>query len=97
KIAEKSVAEKAGFMAGDEIVMVNGRDVNYWNDFVDIIRSSPNKAMNITVKRGNDFKRLSLTVPEEAAIGVQLDSKDLMVTDEYSFLEAIPAGFNKTN
>lgn len=97
KVLEKSVAEEAGFMAGDEIVMVNGKDVNYWNDFVDIIRSSPNKAMNITVKRGDDLKRLSLTVPEEAAIGVQVDIKDLSVTDEYSFFEAIPAGFNKTN
>ncbi len=96
KIYSETVAEEAGFMAGDEIVMVNGRDVNYWNDFVDIIRSSPNKAMNITVKRGDDLKRLSLTVPEEAAIGVQLDIKDLRVTDEYSFLEGIPAGFTKT-
>lgn len=96
EISEKSVAEEAGFMAGDEIVMVNGRDVNYWNDFVNIIRSSPNKAMNITVRRGDDLKRLSLTVPKEAAIGVQLDRKDLLVTDEYGFFGAIPAGFNKT-
>ena len=97
EVIEESVAEEAGFMAGDEIAMVNGRDVNYWNDFVDIIRSSPNKAMNFTVKRGDDLKRLSLTVPEEAAIGVVLDGKDLLVTDEYNFFEAIPAGFHKTN
>lgn len=96
EITKKSVAEEAGFKAGDEIVMVNGKDVNYWSDFVNIIRSSPNKAMNITVRRGDDLRRLSLTVPEEAAIGVQLDRKDLLVTDEYGFFEAIPAGFNKT-
>ena len=96
KVFPGKVAEKAGLQAGDEIAMVNGKDLIYWNDFVDIVQSSANKPLRITVKRGNDLKQISLTVPEEAAIGVRADLKDLNVTDNYTFMSAIPAGFNKT-
>lgn len=96
EVTPGKVAVKAGLLAGDEVVMVDGKDVIYWNDFYRIIQSSANKSMRITVRRGNDLKQVSLTVPEEGAIGVALDIKDLRVTDTYSFLGAIPAGFTKT-
>lgn len=96
EVTPGKVAVKAGLLAGDEVVMVDGKDVIYWNDFYRIIQSSANKPMRITVRRGNDLKQVSLTVPEEGAIGVALDIKDLRVTDTYSFLGAIPAGFTKT-
>jgi len=52
--------------------------------------------LEIEVMRNGRLQQLSVTVPEEGAIGVLMGSEDLFVTDEYSFLEAIPAGYNET-
>ena len=90
------VAAKAGLLAGDEVVMVNGKDVIYWNDFYKIIQASAGKSIRVTVKRGNDLKLAALTVAEDGTIGVKVDVKDLRITDDYSFFGSIPAGFNKT-
>ncbi|SNQ42620.1 RIP metalloprotease RseP [Cellulophaga lytica] len=90
------VAEKAGVLKGDEIVAVNGQKTAYWNEFVGVIKKSPEKEIELEVLRNGQPKTLQMTVPEEAAIGVVLSREDLFVTDNYSFGAAIPEGFNKT-
>ncbi|WP_077401230.1 RIP metalloprotease RseP [Cellulophaga omnivescoria] len=90
------VAEKAGVLKGDEIVAVNGQKTTYWNEFVSIIKKSPNKEIELEVLRKGQTEKLHMVVPEEAAIGVVLNREDLFVTDTYSFGAAIPEGFNKT-
>ncbi|MGJ8732630.1 MAG: RIP metalloprotease RseP [Cellulophaga sp.] len=90
------VAEKAGVLKGDEIVAVNGQKTSYWNEFVGVIKKSPEKEIELEVLRNGQPKTLRMTVPEEAAIGVVLNREDLFVTDTYSFGAAIPEGFNKT-
>ncbi|TVZ07994.1 regulator of sigma E protease [Cellulophaga sp. RHA_52] len=90
------VAEKAGVLKGDEIVAVNGQKTAYWNEFVGVIKKSPEKEIELEVLRNGQPKTLQMTVPEEAAIGVVLNREDLFVTDSYSFGAAIPEGFNKT-
>ena len=96
KITAGSVAEKAGILANDEIIGVNGKKIAYWDQFVKAIQDSANKKIGIQVLRNGETKELGLTVPKEAAIGVMLNTEDLVVTDNYSFIQSIPAGFNKT-
>ncbi len=96
KITTGSVAEKAGILANDEIIGVNGKTIAYWDQFVKEIQDSANKKISIQVLRNGETKELNLTVPKEAAIGVMLNTEDLVVTDTYTFLQSIPAGFNKT-
>ncbi|SFW48857.1 RIP metalloprotease RseP [Cellulophaga fucicola] len=91
-----SAADNGGVVKGDEIVAVNGKKASYWNEFVGVIQSSPEKDIEVEVLRNGQTKSLNITVPKEAAIGVVLSKKDLFVTDEYSFFGAIPEGFNKT-
>ncbi|WP_435313861.1 RIP metalloprotease RseP [Cellulophaga fucicola] len=91
-----SAADNGGVVKGDEIVAVNGKKASYWNEFVGVIQSSPEKNIEVEVLRNGETKNLNITVPKEAAIGVVLSKKDLFVTDEYSFFGAIPEGFNKT-
>ena len=95
-VADSSVAENAGIMPGDEIVAVNSKEVIYWDEFRSIIRNSVNKNLDISVRRDGRLEKLNLTVPDEGAIGIQLDIEDLRITDTYGFFEAIPAGFNRT-
>lgn len=95
-VLPNSVASRAGLQSGDLIVSVNDKSTAYWNEFVTEIQSSANKSLAISVKRNGSVENLSLTVPEEGAIGVMLNTDDLVVTDEYSVLAAIPAGFTET-
>lgn len=96
KVQPNSVAEKAGLMPGDEIKGVNGVDTQYWDEFRSKIGASANQKLDISVLRNGSTEHLELTVPDEGIIGIELDLTDLRVTDNYNFLEAIPAGYKRT-
>ncbi|MEO1012250.1 MAG: RIP metalloprotease RseP [Bacteroidota bacterium] len=96
KVVEGSVAEKAGIIGGDQIVKVNDVDIAFWDQFRQAIGNSAGEDLSIQVVREGRPKELFLQVPEEGMIGVQLDFEDLRVTDTFSLLSAIPAGFKRT-
>jgi regulator of sigma E protease len=95
-VLANSVADRAGILVGDKIVAVNEEPNSFNHEFQRIIRSSAGKPVEIGVVRDGKMEKLNLTVPKEGAIGVIMGRDDLYVIDEYSFLEAIPAGFNET-
>jgi len=95
-VVPNSIADKAGVNPGDYIISINDEPNTFTYEFRDKISSSPNKAIRLGVKREGALKTLNLTIPEEGAIGVYMGRENLFVTDEYSFLSAIPAGFNET-
>ena len=95
-VLANSVADRAGILVGDKIVAVNEEPNSFNHEFQRIIRSSAGKPVEIGVMRDGRMEKLNLTVPKEGAIGVIMGRDDLYVIDEYSFLEAIPAGFNET-
>jgi regulator of sigma E protease len=95
-VSANSVADKAGIRAGDEIVGANGAPVAYWNDFRKIVQDSRGEELSVSLKRNGREQETTLTVPEEALIGVEVEVEDLRVTDEYNFFEAIPAGFTRS-
>lgn len=96
KVQPNSVAERAGMLPGDEIIGVNGQETQFWDELSAKIRASANQKLDISVLRNGATEHLGLTVPDEAKIGIELDLTDLRVTDNYSFLAAIPAGYNRT-
>jgi len=50
----EGAAAKAGFKVGDEIVAVNRQDVRRWDDWVQWVRQSPQKALSVKIRRGNE-------------------------------------------
>ncbi|MCK0144306.1 RIP metalloprotease RseP [Arenibacter sp. F26102] len=96
KVQPESVAEQAGLLPGDEIIGVNGVDTKFWDEFRSKIGASANQKLDISVLRNGATELLELTVPEEGIIGIELDLTDLRVTDNYGFIEAIPAGYKRT-
>ncbi|MEZ5331024.1 MAG: RIP metalloprotease RseP [Thermoanaerobaculia bacterium] len=60
QVAEDSPAAEAGLLAGDEIVAIAGKEVDSWDQVQFAFVTSPERAVPLTVERGE--QRLELTV-----------------------------------
>jgi regulator of sigma E protease len=56
-----SVAEQAGFKAGDRIFKVDQIDVADWRDWVNYVRAHPKQALDVVVDRDGQKLHLSVT------------------------------------
>jgi len=61
-------AERGGLRAGDEIISVNGESILGWSHWVTVIRSNPELALDVIVKRGESEARLEIR-PELVRLG----------------------------
>ncbi|MFC4268303.1 RIP metalloprotease RseP [Polaribacter marinivivus] len=90
----------------DIITSVNGNKINYYDEAEAILANYKGEKVSATVLRGNETKTIDLQVTNEGKIGVVFSTisfKDLekigyytLANKEYSFLESIPAGWNKS-
>ncbi|MDR0794029.1 MAG: RIP metalloprotease RseP [Chitinophagaceae bacterium] len=99
KVADTSVAQKAGLKDGDKIVEANGTPIQFYDQFKEVIQANKNKPLTIKVLRGNDTVAINLTVPKAGMIGIATqipDSVYQFTKLQYGFLESLPAGLNKS-
>lgn len=98
-VLQGSVAEKAGFKHGDQVLAVNGESTYFFDQFRGRMQANKNKDVSIQVLRGADTVQLSTHVPETAMLGLSLDDtavvKGMTETRHYGFLQSFPAGFTK--
>ena len=90
----------------DIITSINGNKIDYYDEAEAILANYKGEKVSATVLRGNETKTIDLQVTNEGKIGVVFSTisfKDLEKLDyytlankEYSFLESIPAGWNKS-
>ena len=59
-------AATAGLMTGDRIVAVDGRPVDFWLDFVSVVRESAGRSLHLEVRRGDETLGFDI-VPESVA------------------------------
>ena len=94
-VAEGSEAERAGLMAGDSIIALNGTPVCIASDFVEMLGNHKQEEVILTVMRGNDTLNIAATPDTAGKIGfVVKPSIDIFEVKhiDYNFIEAIPAG-----
>ena len=101
-------AKKSGLLKYDEILTVNGKEVESWNEWVSIIRDNPQNVLTVEVLRSNGIVQIELT-PES----VQSDNETIgrigaaalepgklfesyFTRESYSAFEAIPKAIVKT-
>jgi regulator of sigma E protease len=101
-----SAASKAGLHTGDLIVSAQGQAITLWQDFVKIVRASPDKAIPLQVQRAGQI--LAITVVPEATteqgvvigrIGAAMDQAaldEVLTTVQYAPLPALQKAFAKT-
>lgn len=94
-----SNAEKAGLKKGDKLIGVDSVQTPFFQDFQRELRKRKNADVNIVALRGNDTVSIKVRANEDGMIGVgSVGLKELGFETEvkkYSFLESIPAGFNR--
>ena len=90
----------------DIITSINGNKIDYYDEAEAILANYKGEKVSATVLRGNETKTIDLQVTNEGKIGVVFSTisfKDLeklgyytLANKEYSFLESIPTGWNKS-
>lgn len=94
---ENSGAAKAGIQSGDLITSVNGEKVTYYSDFIEKMTAfEANENISISVERDGASRLFDVKLSDEKKAGIYPSVTDLSVTDSYSLLASIPAGFNRT-
>ncbi|HKI73254.1 MAG TPA: RIP metalloprotease RseP, partial [Pseudomonadales bacterium] len=100
-------AMKSGLSPGDEVVSVNGDKVSGWEAFVDKVQGSPNKPLDLAVKRKGQVVHLTVVprieVRDGSAVGYIGASRQpiklppaMQRKVSYPFYEAIVPAVKKT-
>ncbi len=104
-VSKGSAADNAGLNVGDELIAINGYEINVWEDAVEHIRDNPNTALTLTVLREGALTELTLTPDLQstsntgyAGIAPKIEEwpDNYQFTLQYGPLAAIPAAFEKT-
>ena len=98
-VIDNSAAQEGGLEVGDIIIGINDFETPYYQDFVKNIKQYKNQDITIKVVRDFDTLALAMHLPEEGVIGAYLAPISTCFefeTKEYTFVQAIPAGFSKT-
>lgn len=106
KVSDDSPNKKSGLKAKDIVTAINGETLKYYDEAEDILSKYKGQKVNAIILRGTETKEIPLKVTDDGKIGVVfagLKFKDLekigyydLADIEYSFAEAIPAGWNKS-
>ena len=91
-----SLAKEAGMIKGDKVIKVGEKYTPYYNEFVEEISKYADKEVVVSVVRENDTLPFTMKLSKDAKLGVYAANNIEYETQNYTFFEAIPKGFNKT-
>jgi regulator of sigma E protease len=89
---------KAGAQVGDRFVAVNGKPVNYYDEFIYTTGGVPNTGFELLALRGADTVMMEVTTDEDGKFGFY--NKSYLeyfepVVVKYSFFQSFPAGIKR--
>ena len=101
KVMPGGAGERAGLLAGDQIVRADGKPVEDGLAFTDMMRASANRAVQLEVERGGRIVSLTVTPELDPATGrgvakVMLSQPVEMVTISSGLFEGIAKGAERT-
>ncbi|MGZ9897919.1 sigma E protease regulator RseP [Shewanella gaetbuli] len=107
-ITANSAAELAGLKVGDKILNINQQPYKDWNGFVDVVQTSANKQISMTVERQGE--RLTLDVTPQAIVNGKGEEvgivgisptapqwpENMRFDLEYGMIDSVTAAVDKT-
>lgn len=91
-------AEKAGFLKGDVITMVDSVEIEYWDEFVSALYVNKGKTLDVQVERSGASESLTVDVDSLGKVGIGVSTVETLETAthvDYSFFGSFPAGFSR--
>ena len=99
-IPDSSINANSGLQPEDRILALNGTNSEYLLDALEFLANHKGDSLVATVARGNELLMIPIVTDTTGKMQVypksQLTDFYTITKREYSFLSAIPAGFNKT-
>lgn len=71
EVVKGSAAQSAGILAGDEVLAINGKQVQNWYSDVQIIRNSKGAPLTLLIKRGGEQLTITASAKLETIDGTQ--------------------------
>ena len=106
QISEDSPNTESALETRDILTSINGTSIKYYDEAKNILNKYKGQEITATVLRNNSVKEVNLQVTEKGVLGVVFTTVPLtdleklgyydLANIKYSFVEAIPAGFNKS-
>jgi len=108
KLTPGGAAERAGLLAGDEVIAADGEPIAAWAEWVEFIRARPEQALTATIVRGGHELQLEMqigSIEENGAtigrIGASVRIPDDLMADmraeqRYGVFAALPVALTKT-
>jgi len=107
KVDPGSAAARAGLQPGDRLVRVGRDTIASWNDFARVARASPDRAVSLTVARGDTLVTVTVTperhteedpvTKQEHAFGVIGVAAVRPPVESHDVLGALGVGWRETN
>ena len=89
-------AKKAGLEKGDKIISINGRSTPLYDEFTNELQKYRSKSVSLgIIRNGQNTTLENVPINENGQLGI-LNKIDLTTKKDYSFLQAIPRGFERT-
>lgn len=95
EVADNSAAQKAGLLAGDKIIEMEGSEVNYFETFSMDKMKFLNQTISLKILRNEEYKMLSISLDSTGIMGFIRNEPVLYSRRYFSFFEAVSVGFNK--
>lgn len=96
-------AIKAGLMKGDKIVGINGKNTPFFDELGTELSLHKNQNIILDIERNNTLQKIDIKVDDKGKLGFSTDMnvaqkefEKTRVVKQYSFLEVIPRGFQRT-
>ena len=88
-------ADQAGIEVGDQIISVDGSPITYFDEMQTALRQAKNKSVSLVRQRGAQLDTLTVSVSEEARIGIAITPLLEPVRKAYGFTESLSRGTSR--
>lgn len=95
EIEPSSGAEQAGITEGDQILAVDGNPITYFDEMQTALRQAKNQSVSLVRRRGAQLDTLTVSVSEEARIGIVITPLLEPVRKAYGFTESLSRGTSR--
>ncbi len=96
KVAEGSIADKAGILAGDSIVSMNDTAVEFYHTFRNRLLAHSGKDIKLTIKREDSLFQVETKLEEDGILGFNMAPEQLNFgTEHYGLGQSFVRGTNK--